>query len=288
MEYLQVELGLSANTQLAYQRDLQGFCKAEGLTPETLGQVTREQILAYLTTLKQQGRAASTLARKLAAIKAFCRYLNVEGLRKDDPASVVEASTKGLHLPKVLTEQEVLRLLEQPNADTPQGLRDRAMLEVLYATGMRVSELVNLTFEQVNFELRYVIVYGKGSKERVVPLGSHAFEALDEYVDKGRKHFVPDGGPDPDALFLAQGGQPMERIRFYQLIRDYGRQAGISRPVTPHVLRHSFATHLLNHGADLRSVQELLGHADISTTQIYTHLTDQRLRSIYQKYFPRA
>jgi len=288
MDYLQVELGLSDNTRLAYQRDLKKFCESAHLTHDTLARATREQIINYLAELKSEGRTASTIARKLAAVKAFFRFLDAEGLRKDNPAAVVEASTKGLHLPRVLSEQEVLKLLAQPNIMTPQGMRDRAMLEVLYATGMRVSELVNLKFDQVNFEMRYIIVYGKGSKERVVPLGSAAFEYLDRYVDEARRHFIPAGAKEPEEMFLGTGGRALTRIRFYQLIQEYGRAAGIARRITPHVLRHSFATHLLNHGADLRSVQEMLGHSDISTTQVYATLTHNRIREVYSKAHPRG
>lgn len=288
MEYLTVELGLSANTRQAYERDLRLFCKTLGFkNSDALVNVSREQITGYMTQLKEKGLAAATIARKLAAIKAFYRFMTAEGYMDANPAEVVEAGTKGIKLPRVLSEAEVVRLLNQPDITTADGFRDRTMLEVLYATGMRVSELINLTLERVDLNMKYIIAFGKGSKERIVPLGSVAAEFLQQYLEKVRPKLTH-AGRNTNIVFLAFGGHELTRQRFWQIIRAYGRKANINKVLTPHILRHSFATHLLDNGADLRSVQELLGHSDISTTQIYTHLTNKRLRDIYAKAHPRA
>lgn len=288
MEYLTVELGLSANTRQAYERDLRLFCKTLGFkNSDALVNVSREQITGYMTQLKEKGLAAATIARKLAAIKAFYRFMTAEGYMDANPAEVVEAGTKGIKLPRVLSEDEVVRLLNQPDITTSEGFRDRTMLEVLYATGMRVSELINLTLERVDLNMKYIIAFGKGSKERIVPLGSVAAEFLQQYLEKVRPKLTH-AGRNTNIVFLAFGGHELTRQRFWQIIRAYGRKANINKALTPHILRHSFATHLLDNGADLRSVQELLGHSDISTTQIYTHLTNKRLRDIYAKAHPRA
>ena len=288
LEYLTVELGLSANTRQAYERDLRLFCKTLGFkNSDALVNVSREQITGYMTQLKEKGLVAATIARKLAAIKAFYRFMTAEGYMDANPAEVVEAGTKGIKLPRVLSEYEVVRLLNQPDITTAEGFRDRTMLEVLYATGMRVSELINLTLERVDLNMKYIIAFGKGSKERIVPLGSVAAEFLQQYLEKVRPKLTH-AGRNTNIVFLAFGGHELTRQRFWQIIRAYGRKANINKALTPHILRHSFATHLLDNGADLRSVQELLGHSDISTTQIYTHLTNKRLRDIYAKAHPRA
>lgn len=288
MEYLTVELGLSANTRQAYERDLRLFCKTLGFkNSDALVNVSREQITGYMTQLKEKGLAAATIARKLAAIKAFYRFMTAEGYMDANPAEVVEAGTKGIKLPRVLSEDEVVRLLNQPDITTAEGFRDRTMIEVLYATGMRVSELINLTLERVDLNMKYIIAFGKGSKERIVPLGSVAAEFLQQYLEKVRPKLTHEDR-NTNIVFLAFGGHELTRQRFWQIIRAYGRKANINKALTPHILRHSFATHLLDNGADLRSVQELLGHSDISTTQIYTHLTNKRLRDIYAKAHPRA
>lgn len=288
LEYLTVELGLSANTRQAYERDLRLFCKTLGFkNSDALVNVNREQITGYMTQLKEKGLAAATIARKLAAIKAFYRFMTAEGYMDANPAEVVEAGTKGIKLPRVLSEDEVVRLLNQPDITTEEGFRDRTMLEVLYATGMRVSELINLTLERVDLNMKYIIAFGKGSKERIVPLGSVAAEFLQQYLEKVRPKLTHEDR-NTNIVFLAFGGHELTRQRFWQIIRAYGTKANINKALTPHILRHSFATHLLDNGADLRSVQELLGHSDISTTQIYTHLTNKRLRDIYAKAHPRA
>ena len=258
-EYLTVELGLASNTRLAYERDLRLFKEALGLKDnDALATVSREQVIRYMTGLKNKGLAAATIARKLAAIKSFYRFMTAEGYLEIDPAEVVEAGTKGIKL------------------------------EVLYATGMRVSELLGLPVSGVNLQMKYIIAFGKGSKERLIPIGGIAVEYLDKYLNVVRPKLLHTKNPNIKNLFLSMSGNEMTRQRFWQIIRGYGHQAGLNKELTPHMLRHSFATHLLDNGADLRSVQELLGHSDISTTQIYTHLTNKRLRDIYEKAHPRA
>ena len=288
-QYLLVELGLADNTRAAYLRDLRLLQKALGLQDsEGLLGVSRRQLLAYLSQLKQSGRSASTIARRLASIKAFYRFLTAERYLRRDPAEVLEAAQKGLHLPKFLSVQDVDKLLEQPNLGTLDGYRDKTMLETLYATGMRVSELVSVPLQNVDLKMQYVIVMGKGSKERMLPLGRTALKYLERYISVVRPqllHGKPEGVRE---LFVTSWGGPMTRQRVNELIEAYAKSAGIMKRVTPHMLRHSFATHLLNNGTDLRVVQELLGHADISTTQIYTHMDMERLREVYDKTHPRA
>lgn len=288
-EYLVVELGLADNTRAAYLRDLRLLQKALGLQEaEALLQVSRRQLLAYMVQLKQAGRSASTIARKLASIKAFYRFLTAERYIRRDPAAVLEAAKKGLQLPKVLSVDEVDRLLDQPNLGTLDGYRDKTMLELLYATGMRVSELISVPVKNVDLKMQYLIVMGKGSKERMLPLGRTALRYLERYLNVVRPQLLH-GKPEAAAeLFVTSWGGGMTRQRVNEIIEEYGAGAGISKKITPHMLRHSFATHLLNNGTDLRVVQELLGHADISTTQIYTHLDVARLREVYDKTHPRA
>ena len=288
MEYLTVELGLAANTRAAYERDIRLLAKElDRQNINGLLDVSREELLRFLDNLKRQGKAASTIARKLAAIKSFYRFLADERYIEANPAEAMEAATRGLHLPKVLTEQEVNLLLEEPDTKTLEGFRDKTMLEVLYATGMRVSELVSVPLANVNLQMQYIIAMGKGSKERMVPLGRTAVKYLEEYLERVRPQLIK-GNEEEPTLFVSTWGHAMTRQRFYEIIEGYGKEAGILKKITPHMLRHSFATHLLNHGTDLRVVQELLGHADISTTQIYTHLDVERLREIYDKTHPRA
>lgn len=288
-QYLLVELGLADNTRAAYLRDLRLLQKALGMqSSEELLQVSRRQLLAYLAQQKQAGRRASTIARRLASIKAFYRFLTAESYIRRDPAEVLEAAQKGLHLPKFLSVQEVDELLNQPNLGTLEGYRDKTMLETLYATGMRVSELVNVPVQNIDLKMQYLIVLGKGSKERMLPLGRTALKYLERYLNVVRPQLLHGKPETVQELFVTSWGGPMTRQRVNELIEEYAKSAGIAKRVTPHMLRHSFATHLLNNGTDLRVVQELLGHADISTTQIYTHLDVERLREVYDKTHPRA
>ena len=288
-QYLAVELGLADNTRTAYLRDLRLLQKALGQkSSEELLTVSRRQLLAYLSQLKQAGRSPTTIARKLASIKAFYRFLTAERYIRRDPAEVLEAAQKGIHLPKFLSVQEVDELLEQPNLGTLEGYRDKTMLETLYATGMRVSELVSVPLENVDLKMQYLIVMGKGSKERMLPLGRTALKYLERYLNVVRPQLLHNKPDSCKELFVTSWGGPLTRQRVNELLEGYAQSAGITKRVTPHMLRHSFATHLLNNGTDLRVVQELLGHADISTTQIYTHLDMARLREVYDKTHPRA
>ncbi|MDY6029847.1 MAG: site-specific tyrosine recombinase XerD [Acidaminococcaceae bacterium] len=287
VEYLKVELGLAENTREAYERDialLQEYLQIAD--QQRFLTVERKNLLDYLTQLKKKGSSAATIARKLASIKAFFRFMTGEGYIEKDPAEALEAGNKAKHLPKILSVGEVERLLDEPNLGTWDGYRDKTMLEVLYATGMRVSELINLPLQNVNLAMKYVIVLGKGSKERIVPLGSVAVKYLHRYLNVVRPQLLKD--KEATELFVTSWGGGMTRQRFAGIIEAYGRSAGIRKKITPHMLRHSFATHLLNNGTDLRVVQELLGHADISTTQIYTHLDMERLREVYKNAHPRA
>lgn len=287
LAYLRVERGLAGNTLEAYGRDLQAyvrFLSAHELVAFT--DTSKETVRAYLEQLYRLGRATSTISRNLAAIKSFYQFLQRESYLPFDPTEHLESPKVEKRLPHVLTLAEVEALLGQPGQTDPASLRDKAMLEVLYATGIRVSELVSLDRNDVNLEAGYLRCLGKGSKERIVPLGSVAIKALGVYVQTGRPE-LGRAAAEP-ALFVNQHGRRLTRQGFWKIIKRYAKDADISENITPHTLRHSFATHLLENGADLRSVQEMLGHADISTTQIYTHVTRNRLKEVYQRAHPRA
>jgi len=246
----------------------------------------RNTILGYLNNLQTKGRAVSTISRNLAAIKSFYQYLVRERYLEKDPAAHLESPKLEKKLPKILTIGEVEELLRQPNTFLPTGHRDKAMLELLYATGIRVSELISLNISDINLDMGYIKCYGKGAKERIVPLGSIAAKCVQEYITKGRPKLVRTY--EEPALFVNHHGNRLTRQGFWKIIKKYAQEASINKEITPHTLRHSFATHLLENGADLRSVQEMLGHADISTTQIYTHVTKNRLKEVYDKAHPRA
>ncbi len=281
LDSLAVERGLSANTVRAYARDLRAhlaFIHSQGL--RDLRRVEESHLIVYLGRLRRTGAAPATVMRKLSAVRGFYRYLVREESIGSDPTANLPAARLQRRLPSVLSVEEVTRLLAQPDPDTRRGLRDRAMLELLYATGLRVSELVHLSRGDINFDMGLVRCLGKGSKERIVPVGGPALEAVRSYLAARR-----DAAP---ALFLGNKGHPITRVTFWRIVRRYARQAGIRTPISPHTLRHSFATHMLEGGADLRAIQELLGHASIATTQIYTHVSVDRLREVYRSYHPRA
>ncbi len=287
IHYLAVERGLAQNTLESYGRDLQQFhlyLKNNNL--ELIRDSSRNIILNYLNALQAKGRAVSTISRNLAAIKSFYQYLVRQRYLEKDPAANLESPKLEKKLPKILTVGEVEELLKQPNNFMPGGIRDKAMLELLYATGIRVSELISLNSADINLDMGYIKCYGRGSKERVVPLGSIAAKCVQEYINKGRPKLVRTY--DETALFVNHHGNRLTRQGFWKIIKKYAQEANITKDITPHTLRHSFATHLLENGADLRSVQEMLGHADISTTQIYTHITKNRLKEVYDKAHPRA
>jgi integrase/recombinase XerD len=287
LHYLIVEKGLSRNTIEAYSHGLNrfiGHLKESGI--QEVERVGKFDIRTFLLALKRQGLSAKTIARNLAAIRTFFLFLNQEGILKANPAEELESPKAARKLPKILTLREVEQLLEQPNPQTPLGLRDRAMLEVLYATGVRVSELTHLPINQVNLEGGYVLVYGKGSKERIVPLGGEAMKWVTRYLKTARGRLAK--GKESPYLFIGRAGKGMSRQWFWRNLQRYAQRAGLSKRVTPHLFRHSFASHLLEGGADLRSVQMMLGHVDISTTQIYTHVTGERLKKVHEKYHPRG
>lgn len=286
LHHLSLERGLSPNTVASYRFDLTqfwAFCRSQGISPLAEG---RRAVTSYLLQLKTRGRTPATICRHLAALKSFYRFLLQESVIAEDPTANLESPRLGQRLPRVLTPEEVDRLLAQPRTSTPTGLRDKAMMELLYATGLRVSELVSLNVGDVNLEHGFVRCMGKGSKERIVPLGGVARYFLSAYLDQARARLAR--GRNTQALFINQQGRRLTRQGCWKIIKVYARKGGITKSITPHVLRHSFATHMLENGADLRSVQELLGHADISTTQIYTHLTRSKLREIYNRTHPRA
>ena len=280
--------GLARNTIESYRRDLQQFARwLEGTRRANLltaGAADLHRHLAWRIEAKR-AKPRST-SRLVSSLKRFFRFAQREGLRRDDPAADLDSPKLPRSLPKSLSEAEVETLLDAPDGETPQGVRDRTMLEVLYASGLRVSELVGLKSMQVNLDMGVVRVLGKGSKERLAPLGEEAIAWIQRYQREARAQIL--GGKRSEALFVTARGGPMTRQAFWKLVRRYALAAGIARAISPHTLRHAFATHLINHGADLRVVQLLLGHADISTTQIYTHVARERLKQLHAKHHPRG
>ncbi len=287
LDALWMERGLSDHTLAAYRRDLQGLARwLEQHGGIALEAATRQDLLAYLHSRVSAGAQPRTTARLLSSLRRFYRYLVREQLLTDDPSARIDSPKLGRGLPKALTEAEVEALLAAPDVDDPLGLRDRAMLEVLYASGLRVSELVSLEMYRVSLQQGVVRILGKGSKERLVPLGEEALSWLERYLAAARPVLVQ--GQGNAALFPTRRGAAMTRQAFWYLIRRYARQAGITSHLSPHTLRHAFATHLLNHGADLRVVQMLLGHSSLSTTQIYTHVARERLKALHAQHHPRG
>lgn len=286
LHYLVVEKGLSSNTIEAYSHDLNRFLMyLQQREIAELHQVSKGDIRGFLLLLKKEGLSSKTLARILVSMRVFFRFLVEEAILSSSPAEEIDSPKIPRTLPNILDLDEVERLLEQPDQSL-QGLRDRAMLELLYATGMRVSELMRLHLNHVHLEAGYVLLFGKGSKERIVPIGEEAMRWVQRYLQESRRQLLK--GRESDFLFISRYGKPMSRQQFWKSIKAYGKRAGIRKRITPHLLRHSFASHLLERGADLRSVQLMLGHVDISTTQIYTHVTGERLKKIHQQYHPRG
>lgn len=287
LHYLIVEKGLSKNTIEAYSHGLNRFLNyLRGKGMEEVREISKLDIREFLLFLKKKGLSSKTLARNLVSIRVFLRFLTEESILSANPSEEIESPKTDKTLPEILSPEEVETLLEQPDTQIAQGMRDRAMLEMLYATGMRVSELTQLQVNQVHLEAGYVIVYGKGSKERIVPIGNEAMKWARRYMGETRERLLKKR--ESSFLFVNRSGKPMSRQYFWKSIKAYGRRAGIRKRITPHLLRHSFASHLLERGADLRSVQLMLGHVDISTTQIYTHVTGERLKKIHQRYHPRG
>jgi integrase/recombinase XerD len=285
VDHLAAERGLAPNTLEAYRRDLERLARDLGKTrrPET---TRRHELLRLLRRMRTEGRSPRSIARWLVAVRGFFRYLVREGVVTDDPTGHLEMPRTWRSLPRVLSFEEVEKLVGAPDRSTATGLRDAAMLEVLYATGLRVSELVGLRLGDLHLDASYLRCVGKGAKERVVPLGGEADAALQAYLAVGRLELLR--GRRTNVLFVNRRGGSLTRQGFWKVVKTCARKAGIRTPISPHTLRHCFATHLLENGADLRSVQAMLGHADISTTQIYTHINRERLRRLYQDFHPRG
>lgn len=287
LDYLVAECGLARNTIEAYRSDLTQFVlHLYDHGHETLQSVSSDEIVGYLIAMKERGLHINSAARALVAIKMFFRFLWSEGKLAEDATSIMDSPKLLRHLPEVMTEREVTALLAAPDVRKPQGMRDRAILELLYATGARVSEVSRMPVDALHLDLGYVRCFGKGSKERIVPVGEAAVQALQEYLASGRPLLLR--GRTSPSLFPGARTGPLSRKAIWGLVKRYARLAGVGRPISPHTLRHSFATHLLEHGADLRAVQEMLGHANIATTQLYTHVDRSRLRAIHKKYHPRG
>jgi integrase/recombinase XerD len=287
LHYLIVEKGLSKNTIEAYHHGLTRFLnhlREKGI--QEIREVKKFHIRGFLLVLRRKNLSTKTIVRNLVAVRTFFRFLIQEGILEANPVEELESPKVEKTLPEILSLKEIEQILEQPDPQTPLGIRDRAMLEMLYGTGMRVSELTHLPTHQVNLEGGYVLLYGKGSKERVVPLGSEAMKWVAVYLRGARGILAK--GKESSCLFINRSGRGMSRQGFWKNLKDYARRAGLRKRITPHLLRHSFASHLLERGADLRSVQMMLGHVDISTTQIYTHVTGERLKKIHKQYHPRG
>jgi len=288
LQFLKVERNLAKNTIDSYGRDLEKFRKyLSTLKKDDAKYVRRENIQNYSRLLKTKHIAPTSIARNLVSIKMFFRYLLREGIIKNDPSHELESPLTWSKLPEVLTVMEVENLLNQPAPRNKLGCRNRAILELLYATGMRVSEIINLKISDLNLKIGYVRCLGKGEKERIVPVGKTARKAIENYLEKIRPAFLK-GREDKFYLFISSRGMPFSRQAIWKIMKKYAKDARIRKNITPHTLRHSFATHLLQGGADLRSVQEMLGHANISTTQIYTHVDRERLKEVHKKFHPRG
>jgi integrase/recombinase XerD len=287
LAFVTVEKGLSANSLEAYAQDLGRFAahlRAEGL--ETPAAVDTAVLLQYLIRLRREGLSARSRARHMVTLRGFFRFLHQEKWIAANPAGLIDLPKSGLHLPAVVSVTEMQRLLMAPDQRRPRGHRDQAMLELLYAAGLRVSELLALRVTDINLEAGFVRVLGKGARERVVPIGAKARQTLFEYLETVRPQLLK--GHASAYLFVARQGRPLTRQGFWKLLKAYALKAGLRQRISPHTLRHSFASHLLEGGADLRAVQLMLGHADISTTQIYTHVTSEHLKSIHRRFHPRG
>jgi integrase/recombinase XerD len=286
LNYLRVEKGLSENTLHAYRRDIEKFGMFVREHKLNAGGVTRGNVVDFLGSLYRKGLDSRSVARHLVTIRNFFRFLLMEGIIPQDPAENIESPKFRQSLPDFLNLEEVDRLLRQPDASTTIGLRDKAMIELMYSTGLRVSELCSLRVSDVQMDAGCLRCIGKGNKERIVPVGRKALAGVQEYLRESRPELLR--GRSSPYLILNRKGGKLDRIAFWKTLGEYGRKAGLRKALTPHMLRHSFATHLLDRGADLRSVQMMLGHSDISTTQIYTHVVEERLKQVYKAHHPRA
>jgi len=288
LHYLQVEKGLAPNTLSAYEQDLttyRQFIAKERLKSEWTD-VTKLDLIQYFSSLKEDGKAATTIARNVSSLRMFHRFLLRDGIVNNDVSEHINTPKKPRKLPNVLSTLEVEKLLSI-NIKTPLDMRNKAMIELLYATGLRVTELIELNQSDFHRTMGFVRCVGKGSKERIIPVGDIALQAVNDYIDTARPKLVKQNKSE-NALFLNHHGRPLTRQGFWKIIKQLAQEVGIKKQISPHMLRHSFATHLLENGADLRAVQEMLGHEDISTTEIYTHVTKTRMKEVYNKYHPRA
>ncbi|MFJ7730269.1 site-specific tyrosine recombinase XerD [Lysinibacillus sp. NPDC097231] len=289
IHFIQVERQLSDNTLASYRRDLENYVnflrEVEGMSD--FRKVERTTILRHLEQLRMQGKTSRTVARHISSIRSFHQFLLREKRAETDPTVHLEMPTIEQKLPNILSLEEIEALLAAPNRSKPQGIRDVAMLELLYGSGMRISELIALDLADIHLTMGFVRVFGKGGKERIIPLGKSALSALTTYLDGARSQ-LQGKYPKTDAFFINQRGKRLTRQGCWKLMKEHALKAGIQHELTPHTLRHSFATHLVENGADLRAVQEMLGHADISTTQIYTHISKTRLSEVYKQFHPRA
>ncbi|WP_248511802.1 site-specific tyrosine recombinase XerD [Sporosarcina sp. NCCP-2222] len=287
LHFLRVERQLAKNTLVSYQRDLLDYIlHLEGQGYESFEQIDRAVILLYLQKLKDLGKSTRTISRHISSIRSFHQFLVREKVSTHDPTVHLEMPKLEQKLPRVLSISEIDALINSPDSSKPLGKRDVALLELMYGTGMRVSELIGLNMEDLHLSMGFVRIFGKGSKERIVPLGAGAIRACQIYVETARPELLK--GKKADALFLNMRGTRLTRQGCWKILKGHAAEAGIQAELTPHILRHSFATHLIENGADLRAVQEMLGHSDISTTQIYTHVSRARLKDVYVKYHPRA
>ena len=287
LNYLLIEKGLAQKTIEAYSRDIIRYRNFLAVNKSTaFSEEDTPLILKHLIHLRKDGLKARSRARHLVAIRGFYRFLVQENILRNDPARLIDLPKSGLKLPEVLSREEIELLLNAPDTDKPMGVRDAAMLELLYAAGLRVSELINLKLQDINLEAGFVRIFGKGSRERIVPIGAHAREKVNAYLKTARSRRLKQ--TSSPYLFIARAAKPMTRQGFWKLLRRYSIKAGLNKKITPHSLRHSFASHLLEGGADLRAVQVMLGHVDISTTQIYTHVTRDHLKKLHQKFHPRG
>lgn len=286
--FLQIERGLAENTLTSYRRDLKQYTQyiEKVLQKNNWESINRKDIIDFLHMLRDDGKSASTISRVISSIRSFHQFLVREQLTQHDPTLHIEMPRKNRKLPDILSPQEVEQLLTI-NDTTPLGIRNKAMLELLYATGLRVTELITLKVSDLHLMMGFVRCLGKGSKERIVPLGDIAKKSVENYLQDARRELTR-RRIDENYLFVNQHGRPLTRQGFWKILKTVARDSGLKKTITPHTLRHSFATHLLENGADLRAVQEMLGHTDISTTQIYTHVTRSRLKDVYQSYHPRA
>jgi len=287
LNHLSLEVGLSANTIDSYGRDLKRYIKfLQDKKVDSVNRITEKHIANFISLLSRKGLAANSIARKLSSLRRFHKFLVTEGHSDTNPAGALESPKLWRKLPSVLDTEEMKKLLRKPTLNIPLGLRDRAILEFLYATGVRISELIHIKRKDILSEVELVRVIGKGQKERIIPIGKIALRSVKRYLQEARPTLAKQNSED--FLFLNRRGGPFSRMGLWKILRKYVTQAGIKKKVSPHTIRHSFATHLLKAGADLRAVQEMLGHADISTTQIYTHLDREYLKQEHRDYHPRS